>query len=35
MVSGHSRLDVGEELFVAQHHCVVILKPEIDLDHLQ
>lgn len=35
MVPGDSGLDVGEQLEVVQHHCIVILKPEIDFDHLK
>ncbi len=35
VVSRDGRLDVGEQLFVAKHHLVVVLKPEIDFYHLK
>ncbi len=35
MVSRDGRLDVGEQLFVAKHHLVVVLKPKIDFYHLK
>ena len=27
-------LDVGQQLFVLVHHGVVVVQPEVDLDHL-
>ena len=34
MVPGDRRLDVGQQLLVAEHHLAVILKPEVNFDHL-
>jgi hypothetical protein len=35
MVPCDGRLDVGQQLLVAQHHLLVLLKPEVDFDHLR